>query len=96
MSLYPKPQLNAWAKSWLVARDVRPPKDGTVFVAVGKLTAADERGGYSAPFVAELKWDGRMWVHAESQLSVAETPDEAVRIFYWLPVPMGRSGGGES
>jgi hypothetical protein len=77
-------------------RTCPPPMDGTVIVAIGRVTWANDAGGGSSPFSGLVAWCNacEQWLHAddaERMLAVAGYDDEVVHIDFWLPNPGGRA-----
>ena len=66
------------------------PKDGNVYVCIGRIIEYKDEGGGSYPFIAKIKWlnEGKepCWVY-ESGLSPAEWWTDKVCIDYWCNVP---------
>ncbi len=65
-----------------------PPKDGTIFVAIGRVVWSDEFGGESWPFVAMVHFNGEQWLD-EIGMALTESPLDTVHIDYWIQIPPG-------
>lgn len=79
-----------------VWRTDEAPKDGTEFVAIGRVLWQDEVSGGSMPFVAAIRWksfpDGFSgWCHSDSRAefstAVAQDFADEVKIDWWAPMP---------
>lgn len=75
-------------------RTDEPPKDGKPIVAIGKLIYSDEFSTTDDPFCAVITWGSnrfedikRGWHFARDGMSLPQTPDDEVIIFWWLPYP---------
>ena len=68
------------------------PKDGTLYVALGRMVGSDEWGGHSTPFLSHVRWGGSGgwsgWVD-ERGMAISSDIDDRVYIDYWCALPNG-------
>jgi hypothetical protein len=66
------------------------PKDGNLYVAMGRMVGFDEWGGHSTPFLSQVRWhcdaDWGGWVD-ERGLAVSSDIDDRVHIDHWCALP---------
>jgi hypothetical protein len=65
------------------------PKDGKLYVAIGRVVWAEKYGGGSSPFTGQVKYrsvDGGMWVD-QDDMAIAQTTDDIVHIDHWISLP---------
>lgn len=74
------------------------PKDGQLYVAMGRVVGSDEWGGRSTPFLSQVRWGGSGgwsgWVD-ECGLAIASDIDDRVCIDHWCALPCGTDRGVE-
>lgn len=65
------------------------PKDGNLYVALGRMVGADEYGGHSTPFLSHVQWktgDWSGWVD-EHGMAISSDIDDTVHIDHWCFLP---------
>ncbi len=83
MSLEPDQTPATWDKG-------EPPKDGKLYVAIGRAVARDEYGGSSRPFVSKVRWDGD-WLD-DRGLAIRYDAAERVIIAWHIALPENTEG----
>lgn len=68
----------------------KAPRDGKLFIAMGRILATDEHGGYSMPFLSRVRWGGSTgwsgWVD-EQGMAISSDLDAEVHIDHWIGLP---------
>lgn len=66
------------------------PKDGKLYVALGRMVGTDEWGGHSTPFLSHVRWGGSGdwsgWVD-EHGMAISSDIEDRVYIDHWCALP---------
>ena len=74
------------------------PKDGQLYVAIGRVVGSDEWGGRSAPFLSQVRWHCDagfgFWVD-ECGMAISSDIEARVYIDHWCALPCDTDRGVE-
>lgn len=73
------------------------PKDGQLYVAIGRVVGSDEWGGRSTPFLSQVRWGGGSggwsgWVD-EHGMAISSDIEARVYIDHWCALPCDTDRG---
>lgn len=74
------------------------PKDGQLYVAMGRVVGSDEWGGRSTPFLSQVRWSGSggwSWWVDEHGMAISSDIEARVYIDHLCSLPCGADRGVE-